>query len=174
MKHLLLISAMIFAITTIPGIQKANAQQQPESPRMTAKGKGVSVSYGQPSKKNRKIFGELVPYGQVWRTGANEATEITFDTDVDFGGTEVKAGTYTLFTIPGEDEWEVILNSSRKQWGAFQYDKIKDKDVVHVKASTKKLDEPVEKFTMEFDEDNNLLMSWDDTQAMVRMKTLSN
>ena len=143
-----------------------------ESPRMKAQGKDVSVSYGQPSKKNRKIFGELVPYGQVWRTGANEATEITFATDAQFGGKEIKAGTYSLFTIPGETEWTVILNPTLKQWGAFGYDKIKDKDALKVTVPSKKTDSTVEKFTMTFNEENALVMEWDDTQVEVPITTM--
>ena len=143
------------------------SSQPPKSPRVTAEGKDVKVAYGQPSKRGRVIFGQLEPYGKVWRTGANEATEITFAKDVTFGGQPVKAGTYTLFTIPNENEWTVILNPELKQWGAYGYDKIKDKDLPHVKVPAKKVDAPVEKLTLKFDEKNNLVIEWDQTHVEV-------
>ena len=98
MKQFLLFFALLAGTTGFATAQEKKGP--PASPRMTAEGKNVKVSYGQPSKKGRVIFGELVPYGKVWRLGANEATEITFEKDGSFGGKPVKAGTYTLFTIP--------------------------------------------------------------------------
>lgn len=143
------------------------SSQPPKSPRVSAEGNDVTVSYGQPSKRGRVIFGELVPYGKVWRTGANEATEITFGKDAVFGGKPVKKGTYALFTIPTENEWTVILNSELKQWGAYGYDKVKDKDVLNIKVPSKKLDQEVEEMTIRFDESNNLIIEWDKTQVSV-------
>jgi len=90
------------------------SSQPPKSPKITVEGKDIKVVYGQPSKKGRVIFGELVPYGQVWRTGANEATEITFAKPAHFAGKDIAAGTYSFFTIPNENEWTVILNSELK------------------------------------------------------------
>lgn len=145
-----------------------NCSQGQPSPRMTAEGKDVKISYGQPSKKGRVIFGELVPFGQVWRTGANEATEITFAKDSKLGGEAIKAGTYSLFTIPGESEWTIILNPTLKQWGSFGYDKIKDKDVLKVKVKPGKTSGVVEKFTIRF-EGSNLIMEWDTTQVAVKV-----
>lgn len=81
----------------------------------------VKVLYGRPSKDKEDVFGTLIPYGKIWRTGYNEATEIKFYRDVQFGTTTVKAGTYTLLTIPYKKEWKVILNSQTDTWGAFQY-----------------------------------------------------
>lgn len=82
----------------------------------------ISVDYGRPAVKGRKIFGELVPYNKVWRAGANEATKITFGQNVNFGGKMVMAGNYSLFVVPQEKEWKVILNSNANQWGAYTYD----------------------------------------------------
>ena len=147
------------------------SSQPPKSPRVKAEGQDVEVAYGQPSKRGRVIFGQLEPYGKVWRTGANEATEITFKKDVVFGGQPVKAGTYTLFTIPNESEWTVILNPELKQWGAYGYDKIKDKDLPHVKVPAQKVDSPIEKLTMRFDDQNNLIIEWDQTRVAVPIKT---
>jgi hypothetical protein len=146
------------------------SSQPPKSPRVKAEGKDVEVSYGQPSKRGRVIFGQLEPYGKVWRTGANEATEITFKNNAVFGGQPVKAGTYTLFTIPNENEWTIILNPELKQWGAYGYDKIKDKDLPHVKVPAQKVDSPVEKLTLRFDEQNSLIIEWDQTRVAVPIK----
>lgn len=141
---------------------------QAQSPKAEAASGDVKVKYGQPSKKGREIFGALVPFGQVWRTGANEATEITFAKDTKFGGQAIKAGTYSLFTIPTESEWTIILNSELKQWGSFGYEKIKAKDVLKVKVPVKKLSASVEKLTFRF-EGSNLIIEWDTTQVSVRV-----
>ena len=105
-------------------------------------------------------------FGKVWRTGADEATEITFSKDVIFGGKPVKAGTYTLFTIPEKEEWTVILNGQLGQWGAYDYDQHKAKDVVQVKVPAKKLDEPVEQLTIRF-AGTDMIIEWDQTQVAV-------
>jgi len=81
----------------------------------------VTIAYSSPAVKGRKIWGDLVPFGKVWRTGANEATTITFSTDVTLGGKTLAAGTYGLFTLPGEKEWLVVVNQGAKQWGAYEY-----------------------------------------------------
>lgn len=141
--------------------------QAPQSPAMTAKGKNVKVSYGQPSKRGRVIFGELVPYGEVWRSGANNATEITFEKNVVIDKKEIKAGTYTLFTIPQKDKWTIILNSKLGQWGSYDYDKIKDKDVLKTDVVVKKA-ALQEKLTYSFaDKDNGTVLSiaWDEVEV---------
>ena len=112
------------------------------------------------------MFGGLEKYGKVWRTGADEATEITFAKDGTFGGQPVKAGTYTLFTIPEKDQWTIILNSQLGQWGAYEYDKHKAKDVLQVKVPVKSLSAPVEQLTIRFDQ-GNMLIEWDTTQVAV-------
>lgn len=86
----------------------------------------VTIKYGSPGVKGRKIWGELVPYGKVWRTGANEATTIEFDKDVLINGNKVKAGIYSLFTIPYKDKWTIILNKVYDQWGAYKYNEKED------------------------------------------------
>ena len=125
--------------------------------------------YGQPSKKDREIFGKLVPFGEVWRTGANAGTEVTFKKDVNFGGAKVKAGTYTLFTIPTKDEWTVILNSELKQWGSYGYDKIKDKNVASVKVKSMSSESVIEKLTITA-EDTQISIAWDQTVVRVPLK----
>lgn len=86
----------------------------------------VTIDYGRPSVKDRVIWGGLVPYERVWRTGADEATTITFSDDVTIGGETLAAGSYSLFTIPGEEAWTVIFNRVAQQWGAFNYDESQD------------------------------------------------
>jgi hypothetical protein len=138
-----------------------------QSPKASASAGDVSVSYGQPSKRGREIFGKLVPYGEVWRAGANNATEIKFAKDTKFGGKDIKAGTYTLFVTPTEKEWTIILNSELGQWGAYKYNEIKSKDVLKVSVPVKKLDAVVEKLTYRFDSKNNLIIEWDQAQVTV-------
>jgi len=147
----------------------AQGSAQPLSPRASAHSDNAEISYGQPSKRGRVIFGELVPYGQVWRTGANEATEITFKKDCTFAGKHVKAGTYTLFTIPAQKEWTVILNSQLKQWGSFGYEDSKSKDVLHVNVPVRKIENPQEQFVINLTKDA-MEMSWDQTAVSVPMK----
>ena len=141
-------------------------EKKPLSPHETASGQGVSVRYGRPYKKGRVIFGGLEPYGKVYRCGADSATTITFDKDVNFGGNSVKAGTYTLFVIPNEQTWTVILNSQLGQWGAFDYDQYKNKDILHVDVPVKKLDHTIEQLTFELPA-NAVIIEWDDVQVSV-------
>lgn len=139
------------------------------SPKVVTESGNVKVTYGQPSKKNREIFGKLVPYGKVWRTGANEATEITFAKDGSFGGKAVKAGTYSLFTIPTEKEWTVILNSELKQWGSYDYSKIKAKDVASVKVPVAASSAVTEKLTITAS-DVAVNFAWDNVSVSVPVK----
>lgn len=121
------------------------------------------VIYSRPSKRDRVIFGELVKYGEVWRTGANEATEIDFFKDVAINGTTIKAGAYSIYTIPGEDEWTFILNKQTNQWGTA-YDP--DLDVIQVTIDVMPAPQTIENFSISFVEDPNgliLFMGWDNT-----------
>lgn len=125
------------------------------------------VTYSRPQANGREVFGGLVPYGEVWRTGANEAPEIKFYRDVTIGGQSLPAGTYSLFTIPGEDEWTVIFNEALDYWGAYRYDE--GKDVLRATAPTETLDKPEEAFVIQFaaGEGNTAVMhlAWGDTVA---------
>ena len=132
----------------------------------------IEINYSRPGVKGRAIFGGIVPYGQVWRTGANQATKITFSTDVKFNGEDVPAGSYALFTIPGEDEWTVILSKNADQFGAFQYD-AKD-DLVRFKVVPIKLAETIDTFTIEFnrirDDSAELNLIWDKTVVPLQIQ----
>jgi len=133
----------------------------------------IEIAYSRPGVKDRTIFGGIVPYGQVWRTGANQATTITFSTPVKLEGHDIPAGTYGLFTIPGPDQWTIIINKNAKQWGSFQYNE-KD-DVVRFQVMPGTLtDTRVETFAIEFnrirDESAVLTLVWDRTVVPIRME----
>lgn len=120
-----------------------NAQdQKPKSPAMTLDATineaQVTINYCSPSVRGREVWGGLVPYDEVWRTGANGATKIEFKSDVQINGKELKAGTYGLFTIPNKDSWTFIFNTDSAQWGAYSY--TTDKDVLRVTASPSVVD----------------------------------
>ena len=129
----------------------------------------ITLNYSRPNVKDRAIFGDLVPYNQVWRTGANGATSITFTDDVSFGGKPVKAGTYAIFSIPTQSEWTVILSKNAQQWGSYTYNQADDVARVTVKPTA--LAQKVESFTMAFANVSagalDLVLSWDKTQVSV-------
>ncbi len=131
--------------------------------------KMVKITYSRPQLKGRSLS-ELAPAGKVWRTGANEAVEITFYQDANLGGSAVKAGTYSLFTIPGDGEWTVILNSKLNQWGAYSYDQ--SADVARVKASASNDGKSLEAFSIAFKEADggaHMVMGWGTTRVAVPM-----
>jgi hypothetical protein len=133
----------------------------------------VEVRYCRPFKKDREVFGALVPYGEVWRTGANEATEIHFSQDVLFGGARVPKGIYSLWTVPGEKIWKVILNSEVGQWGVEfngRANKSDENDVVEIDVSAIKSKEVFEQFTISFEEmgdEVHLVLMWDQTIVVI-------
>lgn len=136
---------------------KANRSDKPD----------IKVVYSRPQKKGRAIFGELVPFGKVWRTGADEATEIKLSKDMTIGGTLVKAGVYSLFTIPNEKEWTIILNSDLDSWGAYAYDE--KKDVARINVPVKQSEE-LEAFSIAFEKTDNgytMFLGWDTTLVKV-------
>ncbi len=132
----------------------------------------IRVTYSRPSKNDREVFGKLVPYDKVWRTGANENTEIKFYQDVEFGGKQVKAGTYALFTIPGEKNWTIILNSDLDYWGAFKYNE--KNDVIRVTSPASTLSEPIPNFSIQFDAKGEkqgvMKLGWDKTLVEIPFK----
>lgn len=132
----------------------------------------IEVNYSRPGVKGRPIFGGIVPYGIVWRTGANQATKISFSTPVKLEGHEIPAGTYSLFTIPGPDEWTIIINKQANQWGAFRYNT--NDDLVRFQVTPMTLtDAFVETFTIEFNQirDQSALLElvWDRTVVPIRL-----
>ena len=128
----------------------------------------VKVTYSRPQLNGRDLA-KLAPPEKIWRTGANEATEITFYKDVVFGGEALKAGTYSLFTIPSlNGDWTVIINSARNIWGSYYYNQ--DKDVIRVSGKTSKVEENIEAFSIIFDKDMTLKMGWGKTVVSVSIK----
>ena len=123
----------------------------------------IKISYSQPHKRGREVFGKLVPYGQVWRTGANEATEVTFTKDILVNGTPLKAGTYSLFTIPEKSTWTIILNSDNGLWGAYNYNP--KTDVLRFQAPVQLIPDTVyEPFTIALETKNDkaeVRLLWD-------------
>lgn len=131
-----------------------------------------TVSYSRPSVKNRKIFGELVPYDQLWRTGANAATSIQFTDDTKFEGQLLRAGKYVLFAIPGNDSWTIVINKDTALWGIDGYKE--ENDALRFKVKTKQLPNKIETFTIDFNDltnnSANLNLSWENTQVSVKIE----
>jgi hypothetical protein len=119
---------------------------------------------------NRVVFGQLVKYGEVWRVGADEATNITFNKPTKFGGTLIPAGTYTLFARVGEKEWTIIINSVLKQWGAFSYEKNKEKDIAKITVPVTRLKSPVEQLTIRFKGKDKMIIEWETTSVEISIK----
>lgn len=131
----------------------------------------VIITYGRPAINNRIIFGDLVPFDEIWRTGANEATTITFSDDVTVEGEKLEAGTYGLFTVPGEDTWTIVFNDNPTQWGAFDYNS--DEDVLRVEVKPEEAP-PMEQMMFYFeevtDESGTIVLHWDDVKVPFTVK----
>jgi hypothetical protein len=129
-------------------------------------GKTITVDYSSPRMKGRKIFGDLVPYGEVWRTGANEATTFVTTANLSAGGKDVPAGSYTIFTLPAQDNWTLIVNKHTGEWGVpYKYE---SEELAKVQMSVSKTSAPVENFTIGFDQGGGtctIKLSWESTQA---------
>ena len=140
-----------------PGMAQQDKSKRPSPPASTAckfaDGKTVTVDYSSPRMKGRKIFGDLVPYGKVWRVGANEATTFVTNTDLVVGGKPVPAGSYTIFTIPNQDKWTLIISKKTREWGMPYPGEAEDFTRTDMKVSA--LPAPVENFTIGFAEAGN-------------------
>ena len=172
-KHLLF--SLVFCYSIISGQIKT---PQP-SPTATITQKigvsNVSVEYSRPGAKGREIFGGLVKYGELWRTGANKATKITFEEDVVFGGQKIKKGSYSLFTVPSEKTWKILLNTETEIWGTGNYDEAKE--VCKLKVDVIESPKFIESFTIDFGEfkDFSAIMSlkWANVVVDIEIKSLS-
>ena len=172
--HCLLVTAF-FAVVALP---KLNAQSggQRLSPKMTATGKigeaNVTITYGSPSVRGRKIWGELVPYDKVWRAGDNEATQIETDKDLVVEGKKLPAGKYSLYTIPGEKEWQIIINSQTGQWGierTGETTRNPEKDVIVVTVKPKQSSVMQESLVYKINNDGVVLI-WENLEVPVSIK----
>ena len=163
-------------ICTIAFVGYAQLKTPAPSPTQTIKQdfglSSIELIYSRPGIKGRKIFGELVPWNKVWRTGANSATRIKFNDDVIFGGQPLKAGEYAIYTVPNENEWEIIINKGSANWGT---DYKQPDDIFRVKVKPMKLNETVETFTMQFGNvkptSTDLQIMWDKTAVAVPIIT---
>ena len=136
-----------------------------------ASGKAVHIDYSRPSMKGRKIYGGVVPYNKEWRTGANEATTFVTDTNLEVGTTKVPAGKYTLFTVPSQKQWTLIISKKTGEWG-IPYPQ--DEDLARVPMRSEELSAPVEQFTISFErtapEACTLRLDWETTRAEVSVR----
>jgi hypothetical protein len=169
-------STILAILVTIALTAFAWAQQKPASPPGEAMlkfddGKMVTIQYSRPSMRGRKIFGGLVPYGQVWRTGANAATSLKTDVDLTIAGANVPAGSYTLYTLPGMNSWKLIINKQIGQWGT-EYNQGQDLARVDMKVTQRP--SGLELFTISFDKTSansaTLKLEWENTVASVEVK----
>src|SRR5216683_1734129 len=168
---------MVGVLSLVLGCALVVAAQQDKakrpSPPAQAKwdlgdGKSVTLDYGSPRVKGRKIYGELVPFGQVWRTGANEATALVTPVDLTLGGTTVPAGSYTIFTVPNKDKWTLVISKKTGEWGTDYPGQANDLARVDMTAS--KTSAPVENFTIAFDQKGDsctMHLDWENTRASV-------
>jgi hypothetical protein len=183
MKKIALFTALFFAIATLASAQMGMAQDKSKRPSPPASarckfsdGKTVETDYSSPrindpkTHQPRKIYGGLVPYGQIWRTGANEATTFVTDTNLTVGGKEVTAGSYTIFTVPNADKWTLIINKKTGEWGIpYKYEA---DELARADMQVSKTPAPVENFTIAFDQAGGkctLHMDWENTRASVEV-----
>lgn len=165
-------SALFFTIQTA----EAQVKLPPASSTQTiTQGLGIkkiSLAYQRPNINGRVVFGELVPYGEVWRTGANNIPAITFEEEVSIEGNKVPAGTYGLFTIPNQSNWTIILSKNVQQWGAYQYKQ--EEDLLRFNVKPQATSQKVETFTINFTDvtpnSTNVTLAWENTQVAFNIK----
>jgi len=180
MRKFALIAVALCAVATLASAQMNMSDDKSKRPSPPASaackfsdGKTIKIDYSSPRAKGRKIFGEasekaLVPYGQIWRTGANDATTLVTDTNLNVGGKAVPAGSYTIFTVPKADAWSLVISKKTGEWGT-DYPGEKE-DLVRVPMTVSKTSAPVENFTIAFDQAGSkctLRMEWENTRASV-------
>jgi hypothetical protein len=166
----------IASVAVLTALIFAQEQKKPLSPPGTATvtfadGKTVTINYSRPSMRNRKIFGGLVPYDQVWRTGANAATSLKTDVALNIGGTNVPAGSYTIYSLPGMNSWQLIINKQTGQWGT-EYSQ--GQDLARIPMKVTQRSSGLELFTISFDKMGGnaatLKLEWENTIASVDVK----
>ncbi|MCU1285788.1 MAG: hypothetical protein JWO13_2138 [Acidobacteriales bacterium] len=168
-KAFIVVSTVIAsALLMMAYAQDAKSRPSPAATIIaTLNGKTISIAYSQPSMRGRKIMGELVPYDKVWRTGANDATTLKTETDLNIGGTNVPAGTYTLYSLPSAGTWKLIINKQTGQWGTEYHP---EQDLARVDMKKESLSSPVETFVINFEPKTNpkaIVMQWENTKLSV-------
>jgi Protein of unknown function (DUF2911) len=167
MKRITPFALLLMAFITTEGLSQDKKPLSPkETVESTIDGTKISIVYCRPSARGRKMLGEKEPYGQVWRTGANDATTVEFDKPVTIEGKALAAGKYSLFTIPSENEWTIIFNKDAKQWGAYSYKQ--SNDVLRVTVKPTKTDF-TETFTIGVEKDN-VNLKWENTAVSFAVK----
>ena len=159
--------ALMFTLT-VQAQDKAKRPSPMRTAVATIPNGEITVQYSAPQVKDRKIWDALVPYGKVWRTGANEATEITVSHKMKFGGKNLAPGTYSLFTIPDKDKWTVIVNKELGLWGHYDYKP--DNDVLRIEVPSKRIKTTYESFTVRIDtsaQGTTLVLNWDDVEVSI-------
>jgi hypothetical protein len=176
-RRVVVASALVAALVVPAGLV-AQQQQKRASPHETVKasidGANVSVTYGRPTMKGRKVFGDLVPYGQVWRTGADEATILETDKALMFGPIHVNPGKISLYSLVDAKSWKLVLNRQVGQWGT-EYNQ--GQDLARLDMRTEKLAAPVEQFTIAIERNPSgkgglLVMQWETTKATLAFTTM--
>jgi Protein of unknown function (DUF2911) len=165
-------AAFSVLILCLPSFAQQDKSQRPSPPAQAqckfSDGKTITVDYSSPRAKGRKIFGGLVPYGEVWRTGANDATTFVTTANLSLEGKDIPAGSYTIFTIPAQDKWTLIVNKHTGEWG-IPY-KYQSEELARVPMQASSTSSPVENFTIAFNQGGTtctLQISWENTQASV-------
>jgi len=172
MQKQIVLPTLLVLFTTAAFAQMGGAKASPPASATCdlGGGKTIQTDYSSPRAKGRKIYGGLVPYGEVWRTGANEATTFVTSADVQVGGTTVPAGSYTLFTVPAAGKWTLIINKKTGEWGIpYKYE---SDELARVDMNVSKLDAPVENFTIAYDKSKAgcvLRIDWETTRAAVNV-----
>lgn len=169
-KQLLLAILLTVAFWSTATAQqdKSKRPSPPASIEETIDGTKIAIRYSQPATKGRTIWGDLVPYGKVWRTGANEATTFAVDEDVLIQGEPLPAGKYALFTIPGKEEWTFIFNKVADQWGAYNYDP--KQDALRVTAKPETADDFAERLMFYVNQNGRVRLHWADLTVSFRME----
>jgi len=172
MPKRIVFAALLLPILTLLACAQQDASKRPSPPAQAqckfTDGKSVKTDYSSPRMKGRKIFGGLVPYGEVWRTGANDATTLVADTNVKIGDKDVPAGSYTIFTLPGADKWVLIISKKTGEWG-IPYPG-EGEDFVRTDMRVSQLPALVENFTIGFDQTGTacvMHLDWEKTRAAV-------
>ena len=167
-KRIALVIGMIFTLTIFAASQKSKPSPAASATCDLGSGKTIKTDYSSPRAKGRKVYGGLVPFGEVWRTGANEATTFVPSADVMVGGKDVPAGSYTIFTVPNADKWTLIINKKTGEWGIpYKYE---SDELARVDMKVSKLPSPVENFTIAYDKSGSgctMRIDWETTRATV-------
>jgi hypothetical protein len=171
-KRIVALCLSMFVLIAVVALAQEKKASRP-SPASQAQcqfadGKTIHVDYSSPRAKGRKIYGGLVPYGEVWRTGANEATTFVTDTNLTVNGKDVPAGSYTIFTIPNQGKWTLIINKKTGEWGIpYKYE---GDELLRADMQVSKTPSQVENFTIAFDQAGNnctMHLDWENTRASV-------